>query len=182
MEAIETFEHAGLQVRIYQDSDASSPDTWGNTDLFLITTRNRYFEVERLGFALDGCRVGEYKANYHVLPLYAYIHSGVALSVSRGGQFSDQWDSGQIGYVLVQKRAGFRNILKAAEMLVAEWNQWLAGDVYGYVVEGADGEQIDSCWGFYGMEHAIEEAKGAADAEQGAEVKRAAAAQAVMAL
>ena len=27
---------------------------------------------------------------------------------------------------------------------------WAFGDVYGYTIEDEDGEQIDSCWGFYG--------------------------------
>jgi predicted nucleic-acid-binding Zn-ribbon protein len=160
MEAIETLEHAGYTIHIYQDTDAQSPDEWGSEDVFLITTRNRYFEVERKGFTMDGCRDGEYNEDYHVLILNAYIHSGVALSLGREYPFNDQWDSRQIGYVLVKKRCGFRNIYKAAESLVSEWNQYLSGDVYGYVVEGAD----DSCWGFYGMKYCIEEAKSAAEA------------------
>lgn len=40
------------------------------------------------------------------------------------------------------------------------WNQYLAGDVYGYVVTGPDGNDTDdACWGFYGIEYAVEEAR-----------------------
>jgi hypothetical protein len=166
MEAIKTFKHAGYTIRIMPDDTGSceSPDSYGNTDLFLITTRNRYFEVERKGFTLEGCRDGEYRKDYHVLPLQAYIHSGVCLSL---GQFHDPWDSGQIGYVLVQKRAGFRNIQAAAQSLVDEWNSWLSGEVYGFIVEDSDGEHIDSCWGFIGdIKFCIAEAKSAAEAQR----------------
>ena len=164
MEAIKTFTHAGYNVQIHQDDDAQSPDTWGNEDLFLVTTRNRYFEVQRDGFTMDGCAAGEYKKDYHVLKLNAYIHSGVALSLGTRGQFSDPWDSGQIGFVLVKKRCGFRNIVKAAESLVSEWNSHLSGEVYGFVIEEEDGTDVDSCWGFVGdIKYCIDEAKMAAE-------------------
>jgi len=160
--AYETFEHAGFRVSIHQDEDASAPEN-GNNDLFLVTTRNRHFVVQRKGFELDSIRDGEHKKDYHALPLFAYIHSGVALSLWRGGQFSDPWDSGQIGYVLVKKRQGFRNIRKAAESLMSEWNQYLSGDVWGYIVEDADGNNVDSCWGFYGLEYVQKEARESAE-------------------
>lgn len=162
-----TFDVHGLTVRIERDSDSASPDDWGNTDLFLVTTRNRYFEVECKGFTIEGCKDGAYKSDYHVLPLYAYIHSGVALSVRRGGQFSCPWDSEQIGYALVRKRAGFRNILKVAESLVAEWNTYLSGDVWGYTITDADGDLVDSCWGFYGHDDCAKEARNAAKYAEG---------------
>lgn len=41
------------------------------------------------------------------------------------------------------------------------WESWAWGDVYGYVLEDADGEELEypdgdcggSCWGFYGSDH-----------------------------
>lgn len=32
------------------------------------------------------------------------------------------------------------------------YGAWAWGNVYGYVVEDANGEEIDSCWGYYGSE------------------------------
>jgi hypothetical protein len=92
-------------------------------------------------------------------PLYAYIHGGVALSL---GAFGDRWDSGQIGYVVVDldgERDAAEGIARA---WVETWNTYLSGEVYGYVVERIDtcnlghehAEQVDSCWGFYGDEQA----------------------------
>lgn len=140
-----------LSYRIVQDTDPQSPEDWGNEDLFLITTKNRYFQVTRKGFDFDSL----HKDEYHAVPLYAYIHGGIVLSVEG---FSDPWDSGQIGYVMVKKNAGFRNIKKAAQSLVTEWNQYLSGDVWGYVIEREDESEVDSCWGFYGREYAEHEA------------------------
>ena len=164
MKAIETFNHAGLVVKIFQDLDPQSPEDNDNTDLFLIAN-HRQFNVARKGIACDGDTPKENKADYHVLPLIAYIHSGVALSLGRGYPFNCPWDSGQVGWVLVRKRYGFRNIRKAAESLVQEWNSYLSGECYGYVVELPDGTDLGSCWGFTGdIKYCIAEAKRAAEA------------------
>lgn len=166
----ETFEHNGYTVKIIHDEDAESPDSWGDDDILIVTTHNRYFKLspDVCGYRKAGAELfndkdfrREVKREYHILPLYAYIHSGVALSLGRRYPFNDQWDSGQIGFVLVRKRQGFRNIRKVAESHVETWNQYLSGDVYGYTVEGPNGEDIDSCWGFYGFDYARAEAIGA---------------------
>lgn len=37
--------------------------------------------------------------------------------------------------------------------------QWAAGEVYGFVTTDKDGNEIDSCWGFYSFEEAYSAAK-----------------------
>lgn len=172
MTPYETFDHAGYTIQLHQDSDAQAPEN--DDEVFIVTTRNRYFQVDQEGFDLDDIRDGKHNRKYHVFPVYAYIHGGVALSLGRGGQFSDQWDSGQIGYVLCAKssfktkprKASFGVIPSAeqsARTYIESWNQYLSGDVYGYVIEDEDGEHVDSCWGFYGLDYARTEAKTAAE-------------------
>ena len=161
---METFEHKGLTIRIEQDTGAEGPDAWGNDDLLLLTTKNRHFEVIPKGFSPasedTASEVGE---TYDILPLFAYIHSGVALSLGRAYPLDDRWDSGQIGFVLIKKGVGFKDIIKSAQSLVDEWNQYLSGEVYGFIVEDSDGNHLDSCWGFYGFENCKREAESAAD-------------------
>jgi hypothetical protein len=118
-------------------------------------------------------------------PIYMYDHSGITISTS---PFSCPWDSGQIGFVLVpesQKGNYWNNDSKeppteadlkawAERLIKAEvetYDQYLTGDVYGYVIDEAvedptrPGEQMidcdeqpvfeegdDSCWGFYGSD------------------------------
>ena len=130
---------------------------------------------------------------YVVFPLFAYIHSGVTLSL---GEFSCRWDSGQIGWLVVdlgpaalfleeaahkdkesiltwieecgEKREKARQRAKAT---VEMWNQYLSGDVWGYVVykiemcslEHKHRNIVDSCWGYYG--------KGEAELEGAASLK-----------
>lgn len=114
------------------------------------------------------------------LPLYLYDHSGITMST---GRFSCPWDSGQVGFAFITKAKILENwsgkILTAKLRALAEsciesevetYDQYLTGDVYGYVVEKLDpdadedddGEETDSCWGFFGLDYAIGEGRRAA--------------------
>ena len=164
-EPLETVEQDGFTLKLYQDTDPQSPEEYENPEngAFIVTTKNRYFQTIPEGYDVQA--IGDYLKthklyhNHEVFPLYAYIHSGVALSLGRLGQFADPWDSGQIGWALVRRDAVPKDKrYKAAEGVVETWNQYLSGDVYGYVIE-EDGEHLDSCWGFYGRDYAMTEAK-----------------------
>jgi hypothetical protein len=49
---------------------------------------------------------------------------------------------------------------------VATYNQYLTGDVYGYVIEDDEtGDHVDSCWGFFGYDYCKEEGQRAYDHE-----------------
>lgn len=92
-----------------------------------------------------------------VLPLYLYDHSGITISTT---PFSCPWDSGQVGFITMSENTikdlfgGDRDkALKCLESEVEVYDQYLRGDVYGYRLEDADGNEIDACWGFYGYDH-----------------------------
>jgi hypothetical protein len=95
-----------------------------------------------------------------VLPVYAFIHSGVALNTTG---FSCPWDSGQSGYIYENKAAireefGVKRISAKLRKRVEdrmraeveEFGKYLNGEVYGFVIEDENGEEVDSCWGFFG--------------------------------
>jgi hypothetical protein len=57
---------------------------------------------------------------------------------------------------------------EAAERVLTQeietYDDWLSGSVYGYVIEGPDGEHLDSCWGFLGDEEYVkQEARASAE-------------------
>jgi len=97
------------------------------------------------------------------LPLYMYDHSGITIATT---PFSCNWDSGQIGFIYTTaKRLGeigvnqtneeswkeyIARIKKYLEGEVETFDQYVTGDVYGFQVKDAEGEDVDSCWGFYG--------------------------------
>lgn len=158
-EHYKVIEYNGYSINIDTDDDCDSPDTWGNEDCFVVYDHRQFF-VNRKGFDpreifeqtqrtkrmfYDGC---------HVFTLNAYIHSGVALSLAQDQYpFTDRWDVSTTGYVIVKKEKGSftrKQARRLAQGLVETWNEYLSGDVYGFTIESPTGEQLDSCWGYYG--------------------------------
>ena len=208
--------YKGYKIRIREDEYADSPDDFGDDSLFLVYD-HRQFSVKRKGFNVESIYHwmyakeavefvddvdGNYQEevdgyselnNYFLFKVEAYIHSGVSLSLFTGTKRC-RWDSSVSGYILASKsefelEETARN---AAEGLLETWNQYLSGDVWGFIVEKpttyyritkknlndlndagnieyetiiefSDIEdewiEVDSCWGFYGQEAAIDEAK-----------------------
>ena len=85
---------------------------------------------------------------YYLFNLYAYIHSGVSLSLERIGQYADRFDSSHVGYILVHKSTSddYDEIIKAANQTVNEWNQYLNGSVWMFETK------FDCCGGYYGTQ------------------------------
>jgi len=167
----------GLTVRIlYDNEDPINPrKEWDNAGTMVCFHRN-YLLGDKHSFSVqeaqDEARRIEAEGGI-VLPLYLYDHSGITMRTS---PFSCPWDSGQVGLIWItadkiRKEYGVKRITKttrkkATEMLVSEveaYDSYLTGECYGFIVEDADGEQIDSCWGFLGdIKYCREEATSAA--------------------
>lgn len=97
-----------------------------------------------------------------ILPLYLYDHSGLTMST---GAFSCRWDSGQVGWIICSFvdalcEIGYpddstltKRITALLEAEVQQYDAYLQGQCYGYVIEDTDtGETLDSCWDFLGDE------------------------------
>jgi len=100
-----------------------------------------------------------------VLPLYLYDHSGVVMQ-TRGFSEIDShgWDWGCVGFVYatpekIRESYMVKQITKkirerAQSLLESEvetYSHYLNGEVYGFIAY-EDGEEVDSCWGFYGWD------------------------------
>ncbi len=100
--------------------------------------------------------------------LYLYDHGGITISLE---DFRDPWDSGIVGIIFIDKQTTIDNFPNADDISwyviaeehirdeVREYDQWLTGDIYGYLLEKVttceccgkeDRETIDSMGGFYG--------------------------------
>lgn len=198
MEPIETIDKDGFTLKLYPDETPDSPREWDNAGA-MVCWHRRY----SLG-DIDGKK--EYGGNEDflawwqangkggvILPLYLYDHSGITMSTGRQYPFNCPWDSGQVGWIYVTaekiRKEWGRNTkatkAKALRCLQAEvdtYDQFLTGQVYGYVIEDPQGEHVDSCWGFFGFDYC----KGEAEAQLAYWVKeyagRDAEAQRMMAL
>lgn len=102
--------------------------------------------------------LGHIRDNAVILPLYLYDHSGITMNTTG---FSCPWDSGQVGWIYVtdervRKEYGTltaETVEQARQVLLGEvkvYDQYLRGDICGFVLKDTDGNHLDSCWGFYG--------------------------------
>lgn len=157
-------------VTIHRDTDPQNPREDCNTGT-MVMFHKRY----SLGDTDHGFRSSDYHSwdeleadilrqnpNAIILPVFMYDHSGLAFSTS---PFSCQWDSGQVGFIFaslesVRDALGVKRVTRKLREQVEghlkselkTYDSFISGDYYGYTVEDADGEEIESCWGFCGSD------------------------------
>lgn len=175
-EDIETFEVDGVTVRIVQDEEPTNPrkqyDNFGHMRCW----HHRYSLGDNNTMSVEeGKELAEQaeKQGGIVLSLYLYDHSGITMRTS---SFSCPWDSGQVGFIYcdkddIRKNWGVKCVTKkllkqAKEILeaeVKEYDSYLTGECYGFIIEDPDNKHLDSCWGFLGdVKYCKEEATSAA--------------------
>jgi len=139
-----------------------------------------YSESIDLLYELAGIERGEYQSEHDdedmtsielfqaieakdtiISPLYLYDHSGITISM---GGFSCPWDSGQVGYIYIDKATivenwgdtpeAYEKAKKCMEGEVETYDDYLVGSVYGYRILDSEGEDTgESCYGYYGYDH-----------------------------
>jgi len=160
---VENESYKGYEIRIVYDECSENPFIdWDGEGYIVFHSRADYSCNTHISY-------GEAKENKLAVPLSAYIHSGIALSILGEG-YRCRWDtSDYIAYWLPDKCCKVKTkkqALEHARQACSLFNQWANGEVYGYVVEDARGEHIDSCYGFYGdLQEIIKEAKSIIDYE-----------------
>jgi hypothetical protein len=187
MEVIKKIIEGDYEIRIIQDDCPDDPSTWDNLGkLCLSHRRYNLANNSNISFsAYDGweeIKDAIYKDGAEiVLTVRGYDHSGFTISTSSSGQFSDHWDSGQVGFIYTtkkdilkfygKKRVSAELIKKAKERLVYEvelYDKYLTGEVYTYSIikkstckecQHIHEECIDSCGGYYEDQEAIDAAK-----------------------
>jgi len=177
MEAVHSERIGKYLIEIYPDSDTDSPRTWDNLGTMVcfhrrydLGDKHDYDSGDYSGWEKMKEAIIKQENVHTILPLYLYDHSGITIST---GPFSCNWDSGQVGWIFVSKdkvkKEGIDET-KVGEYLKGEvetYDQYIRGDVYGYRIYevttcnlGHDHEEdLDSCWGFYGEDYCLQEAK-----------------------
>ena len=169
-------------IEIIQDDYTESPREWDNLGK-MICFHSRYNLGDKHDYqfydynSYDEQRKDiEKKENSCViLPLFIYEHSGITISTS---PFGCTYDGRQLGWIVVSKekvrkeygvkrinKELIEKVTKILESEVKTYDQYLTGDVYGYriskVTECDFGhehkEEVDSCWGYYGVEECMTE-------------------------
>lgn len=167
----ETETYKSHNIEIEYEENPESPRDWDNICVFHTAHRNYSFGDKNYN-DFESIQKAEKEALAQgdiTLPLYMYEHSGVTIALS---PFSCPWDSGQVGFVQIPRKKMIeefgkkiftpklkKRALEIAQGEVETLDSYIRGDVYGYVIDD-DG---DSCWGYYSIKDALEEARSAID-------------------
>ncbi len=160
-----------LTATIYHDSDCESPrehDNLGTMALFARTLK----VVNESKMDMHELQVYLNSEFFHgvCVNVFAYIHSGITLNTHG---FNCPWDSGQLGVCYVDKETMEKafpdagedeRIVRTFDCLISEveeYSKWLNGECYGYIIRDESGNEVDSCWGFIGLDWAETAAKNA---------------------
>lgn len=164
-------------LKVIQDSDVESPRNWDNLSKMIFFGKHkdlgdRHSESletpfdSRQDFMERGAATLAKQMGAAVcLPVHLYDHSMIGISTSYTYPYNCPWDSGTCGFVVVTKEAirkeyGKKRVTKEliekataiAKGEVETLNQYISGDIWGFSLEDKEGEEIDSCWGFYGSD------------------------------
>jgi hypothetical protein len=157
-------------VKIERDTGPQNPRDWDNMGV-MVAFHGRYV----LGDSDHGYKSSDYSGWVEmekaiakdnpgciILPLFLYDHSGITIATT---SFNDRWDSGQVGFIFaslakIRECYGVKRVtakvreraLASLRSEVGTYDDYLTGDVYGYILEDEDGNEGDSCWGFYGSD------------------------------
>jgi hypothetical protein len=179
MYEVERHEANDKTLIIYQDDYAENPRVWDNLSRCIftggyghlgddheITFAHNYEDREDFIYRGEADLRRQLKDVVICKPVHLYKHSGESISTELTEPYDCRWDSGTIGFVVVtkediRKNWGIKRVTQkyidhAEEILEAEiktLDQYVRGEVYGFMVEDIDGEEIDSCSGFYGDDY-----------------------------
>jgi len=171
--------YKGYSISIEQDENPYNPRYYNDNLGIMVCFHGRYDLGDKTDLTskmfenwndLEEHLFKKERAKY-VTPLYLYDHSGITISAE---PFSCPWDSGQIGFIYttskrIREQFKHKKLCDIADDIIQQllsevkiYDQYLTGDIYGYMIK-KDDIDIDSCWGFYGYDETLQEAKSIVD-------------------
>jgi hypothetical protein len=154
-----TTDFENFTLKIVHDDDAPSPRADANLGTF--AGWHRKYNLGDVQPKIDPMEYQEaLPANSLIVPVYMFDHGSVALSTK---DFGDRWDSGQVGiYHLSPERIAEEYgvdtpenralALDGIKAEISKYSDYLNGNCWGYEIEDADGNHVDSYWGFIGSD------------------------------
>jgi hypothetical protein len=172
MDIVKEEKYHGFTIKIAHDPNPLNPrrdcDPFGK----MICFHGRYDLGDEHSMSMEELEEIVARKDVVSLPLYLYDHSGITMNTTG---FHCPWDSGQVGHIyadadMIRENWGVKRVTpalreKARKLLkagVESYDDYITGNAYGYIIEDAEGDHKDSCWGFLGddgRDEAFKEAK-----------------------
>lgn len=155
----------GLKAEIEFDHDCEMPYT-GDEGVKIVVISRKFINPDdgKCGSTLEDVEawMEAEQDKWYSIPLWIYDHSGTVYDVGAENPFNCGWDSCKAGFIALKKSEWGANtdeeFFKYAQGVASEYSEWANGNCYGFVIKDEAGEQIDSCWGFIGMDAVKNEA------------------------
>ena len=180
---IQTIQYKGYTINIDYDPSPENPREWDDLSTIYSNSRRYDFDghgIEELiqevgGDIYDSVIPWDLIAKkYYYRKVWMYDHSGVTVRTAEENPWGSgwtAWDSGLAGVIVVEKERAKKEWPENTQERAEKWldgeietlDTFVRGEIYGYEVLNEDGDEIDSCWGFYDLDECIAEAKGYAD-------------------
>lgn len=179
IDAIDTQEYKGYTIKVYPDDNPINPRENDNLGT-MVCFHRRYNLGDKHNLDsgdFNGWQeiynyIRDELQGYIILPLYLYDHSGISMSTNRSYPYNDQWDAGQVGFIYISKADICREYSvkrispqlkdRVTDYLISEikaYDNYIQGNVYGYVIEDQEGNNFDSCWGYDDYDYMIKECR-----------------------
>ena len=152
MKAIETKIKKGYTLEVHYDESPSSPREDDN--IFTFNCYHRNYDLSDVDQS-DRDNIDQVK-----FPIYMYDHSSIALSST---PFGCKWDSGQVGIASISRakiETEGLDVKKLEDYLegeLEEYQAYINGEVYGYMLTDEEDDVIESSWGYFTSEDAMTE-------------------------
>ena len=165
---VEEYEHQNVTVRIHQDRDPLNPRIEFDTLGRIIGWRHPRYCLGEEQLSVDTrpseeivAELREYGDARVILPIHFHDQEGDLTTSEPDTEAFENCDG--VIYVTaaaLRKSYGLKRLSKQAidnataclKAEIAEYSAYLSGRVFGFVIEH-DGEHLDSCWGFYGLDY-----------------------------
>lgn len=151
---VATEDYKGFTITIQYDQDAESPADWGN--YIMHQERNDFVDPDTDELTTEAKRLIKQGILW---PYDRYEHGNSVYRLTDDTENNSGWIEFTPGYV---KAVSFENRRNYADGDLDTYTQWANGEVYGYVIE-RDGVDLESLWGIYDSDNAMEEAKAVCD-------------------
>lgn len=151
------------ELKIFREQHSVSPRSWDNYGVMVCSHRRMNLgdrephSDSHKGWSGVKKEIKERHDVVMIKPLYLYNHSGVSVSTT---PFNSNWDSSQVGFIFItedrldelglsEEKRTQEQFEKIIEGEVETYDQYLNNQVFRYEY-WVDGEQVDSCGGFFG--------------------------------
>ena len=151
------FDHIGKMVCFHRRYNLGDEQPKVSFEDYLVRMAEDYEEIPANEDYKEEVNIALKVINKHfiILPLYLYDHSGITIKTS---PFTCKFDSGMVGVIYMSNEDAKKNwpgdnwkesAIKCLEAEVNEYDNYLTGNVSGFVVEDSEGVEIQSVYGFY---------------------------------